>query len=736
MDLHINELQINDWSMRRFTVLIFSILIVYISISLLETLKICLPDFKAFFGVLILLIPGFIILRILNLHELGLTKSFTFSIGLSLALIMIIGLILNQIIPLIGILKPLTQLILQLTFIFSVIILLIIAYLIDNDYKPKPSKINLSLMNPYLLLIILNLFIGVIGVNFAYYLDNNLLLMIFILIISLIPIFVVFNKFDSKFYPFVIFITSLALLYHVSLFSPFLVGTDIFGELWQANLTYINQIWDVSTTGLLNSVLSITILPPIFSIMCGFDNVFYLKYIAPFFFSLVPVVLYSFYENAIDLTEKEKLLAVFFVISLSQFFFLMIGLARQQIAELFFVLLLWLIVDKKYNAANVIVFILFTFALVCSHYSLAYIFLFYVLSYIFLKYLISKTSLKYTFFFSKSKINLNYILLLVVLIVAWQIYVSYGSVLGFLVGFIETIFNGLSDIFTPQANVSVKVLTSSSSKIFHTIFRYIFYSVLFFIVIGMIDLLQRIRIKKEVKTFEIMAISSCAILGIFVVLPFAGFSLGFERIFQVTSLILAPYMVLGFKRFLTLIKTNTAKFLKFRVDVSGITLNRLLALFLAIFFLFNSGFVYEIVDDDLPNSIPLSMHHAKDITKIEKTKGLMYLKVQTISSSELSSAEWFIDHYDSKQRTFTAYGSTELYVFGFRNATIIDLNKTTSKGYIGYFYLNSIVKVMGFNILRKRTSVSETKISQDSLDNLNKINKIYSNTGNDIFLNT
>lgn len=733
MNLQFSDLQINDWPIRRLSILVFSILIAYIFISFLETINIDLTSFKAFFGFVILLIPGFIILRIFNLHELGVVKSITFSIGLSLSIIMILGLVLNQLFPLIGISKPFTQTIVQFTFIFSVLFLLIIAYKRDNDYKPSSNQINFGL-NPYLLLIILNLFIGIIGVYCAYYMDNNILLMGFIFLISFIPFFVVFNKIETKFYPLVIFISSIALLYHVSLFSPFLVGTDIFGELWQANLTYTNQIWDLSNTGLLNSVLSITLIPSIFSIMCGLNNVFYLKIISPFFFSFVPVVMYSIYDKTLDLTEKEKFLAVFLIISLSQFYSLMTGLGRQQLAELFFVLLLWLILDKKNNVVTVTIFILFTFALICSHYSLSYVFLFYILLISVFGHILSKVSVKSKISLNKSKLNLNYILLLVVLIVAWQIYVSYGSVLGFLVGFIESIVSGLSDLLSPQNTISVSVVSSVSSTIYHTIYRYYFYSVLVFIVIGIMDLLWNIKTKKELKTFDLLAISSCTIICIFVILPFAGFNLGFERIFQITSLILAPYMILGFKRFFTIIKTYLSRFLKYKISDNRLTINKFLAVFLAIFFLFNAGFIYAITDDELPNSVPLSFQHAKDPTTIEKTRGIMYLKVQTISKSELSAAEWFTEHRDQRQKVYTTYGSTELNIYGVRNATNIDINKTTSKGYSGYFYLNSITKIMGFDILKKRTSVSEVKISQESLDNLNKLNKIYSSTGDDIFL--
>jgi uncharacterized membrane protein len=163
----------------------------------------------------------------------------------------------------------------------------------DRRFTSVEKKIDLhDLINPYILLAFFSLFLGILGVYVVNYYNNNLLLMIFILIVSLIPIMVTLKDIPSKFYPLIIFLVSLALLYHVTLFSNFLVGSDIFSEFYFANLVSINQIWNPILNHQLNSTLSIALIPPIYKVLCGLDLVMYFKVVSLFFFALVPLSVY------------------------------------------------------------------------------------------------------------------------------------------------------------------------------------------------------------------------------------------------------------------------------------------------------------------------------------------------------------------------------------------------------------------------------------------------------------
>ena len=89
-------LRMNDWPIRRFIVVSFSLLVILNSIIILENIGITLFFIRQIVGIIILtFIPGYAILRILRIHNLSRIKSFMFSIGLSLSYIMIMGLFLK-----------------------------------------------------------------------------------------------------------------------------------------------------------------------------------------------------------------------------------------------------------------------------------------------------------------------------------------------------------------------------------------------------------------------------------------------------------------------------------------------------------------------------------------------------------------------------------------------------------------------------------------------------------------
>ena len=114
-------------------------LIIFLGLSYLQFLGAGIIIFKGITGFFILtFIPGFIILRILKLHDLDISKSLLLSIGLSLSYIMILGVALSIIYPKFGILKPLSFNPLFYTLFTSLIILLTIAYIrIQSLYQLK-----------------------------------------------------------------------------------------------------------------------------------------------------------------------------------------------------------------------------------------------------------------------------------------------------------------------------------------------------------------------------------------------------------------------------------------------------------------------------------------------------------------------------------------------------------------------------------------------------------------------
>jgi uncharacterized membrane protein len=146
-------------------------------------------------------------------------------------------------------------------------------------------------------------------------------------------------------------------------------------EYYFSNGVLMNSYWNFSVPQILNSMLSLVIIVPIFSKISGTSAVNIFKVIYPIIFSFVPLGLYSIFKGQTN--SKIAFMGCFIFISVFMFFLEMPYLARQEIGELFVVLMIMLMVSKKINKKTLtILTIIFIPALLVSHYSLDYIYIF------------------------------------------------------------------------------------------------------------------------------------------------------------------------------------------------------------------------------------------------------------------------------------------------------------------------------------------------------------------------
>ena len=89
-----NPLQMNDWKFSQFiklTLAIQFLLLIFVGLNLKG---INIPVIAQLIGFIYLtFIPGYLILRVLKIHEIGNVKSLLYSVGLSIASVMFIGFI-------------------------------------------------------------------------------------------------------------------------------------------------------------------------------------------------------------------------------------------------------------------------------------------------------------------------------------------------------------------------------------------------------------------------------------------------------------------------------------------------------------------------------------------------------------------------------------------------------------------------------------------------------------------
>lgn len=195
------------------------------------------------------------------------------------------------------------------------------------------------------------------------------LTMAMIVLICVVMGLSVFNKIKHNSFPVVIYVVALALLFQTTLLSNGLVGTDIHSEYYFAHLTERTGFWDYTISHAFNSAIASVYLIPMIAKFTGISVLWIFKIGSPIMFAFVPLLLYYIFKS--QFKEKNAFLGCMFFLIIPPYAIEMASLPRQQISELMFVLALFLIIVSKLNL-KVKLPIIITLALLSTifHYSL------------------------------------------------------------------------------------------------------------------------------------------------------------------------------------------------------------------------------------------------------------------------------------------------------------------------------------------------------------------------------
>ena len=740
-----NIFQMNKWEINKFLKMIFAIQISLLGLVLIDSLGLHITILREIISLVYLLfVPGILILRIMKMHKLGSVETILYSMGLSIASIMFLGLIINLVYPLLKILNPISLLPLIITMMLFVFILSILSYLRDKDFY-EPSFIDIKeLISPIVLFLFLFPFLAILGTYLMNWYKINIVLMLLIILICAIVILFAYGKIPKKFYPLTIFIVAISLLYHTSLISSYVTGWDIQNEYYLANVVIKNAVWNYNINSIINAMLSVTMFAPIFSIISKMSLDWVFKIVYPLIFSLVPLGLYKIYEKQTN--NEIAFLSSFLFISFFVFYTEMLALARQEIAEFFLVLLIMLMVNKEMSKIKrSFLFIIFGVSLVVSHYGLSYIYMFslvivYMLVLVFDHYDIQKLinfifrnkSKNYVTSFKENEnykiINITFIIFFIVFAIAWYMYVSSSASLTVMLNMGNQIVSSISTDFLNSNSVQgLAIVQTQLQSPLHMLGKYVYLIVQFFILIGFLALLlkkNRMNFQKEYLAFIVV---NFIILLAAVTLPFFSSSLNTERLYQINLIFLAPVCIIGGITVLNLFKYITF-FKGFNFHDASV---KLISIFLVVFLLFNVGFIYYIFNED---SISISLNTTADTASYnqEEIRGAEWIYIY--GSNPLVITD---DYRSPLMSRFDLPVNTFSVVYG-DNSSLEDMNvnlKAIQQNNSVYLFFGTrnindnsvmIFDKQGVNVANKKYK---------SLNNLFFVeNKIYDNNGSQIYL--
>jgi uncharacterized membrane protein len=325
------------------------------------------------------LVPG-----LLTVHNFRLTKvppwvKLSLIVGFSLLELMVLGLIVNAVLPIFGIREPLRPQILILAITLLTVTLSIITIkrkiyfrwnilrTIQNTF-PSRQDIVFSIIP---IVFVLQSILGTTSLN-NYGTDFWTMTMLAEIGLYTIVLIRHVSKVTENTISAALFGVGLSLLFMTSLRGWYITGHDIQQEFKVFELTKNAGIWNIAFfRDPYNACMSITILPTIYASLLRVADPYIFKFFFQFFFALTPVLTYFISRHWFS--RKVSLLSSLYFVAFPTFFGDMAFLVRQEVAFLFFGLMLYLIFMPHMRLkVRQFLFVLMGIGVILSHYSTTY----------------------------------------------------------------------------------------------------------------------------------------------------------------------------------------------------------------------------------------------------------------------------------------------------------------------------------------------------------------------------
>lgn len=618
--------------------------------------------FLVFIGV-----PGLLLLSLFRTRVLSLAETVILSFGLGIASLMAEGYLINLILASFNS-KPLNDLSIHITVDMMVLVLIAASRFRGNRLQIRHKKYRIS--TKYIAGV--SLLIPFMAVASANRLNNGAtgsLTFATLALIIIIWLVAVYKDRFSSIYPLVLFTTGLSLLLLFSLRSNFIAsGSDMGLEYHMFQLTYQKAHWfTAGLNGAYSSCLSITILPTMLEHLTKESGAYVFKLLFQLIFALSPVALYVYARKYFG--DKVAFVAGIFFITQSIFISWMPILGRQEIAFLFFALLLFVLFDQTLatRAVRAILFIIFGFSMIVSHYSSTYLLIVVSLG-IIAEPAISRLYRKKIPPYDKHKLSNSVFVILILFAFLWQAQVT-TAVHGF-TQFIDSTRNAIinnvsgdqknpsaskalsfnpfgsngtdaqaeldtykkqvasngikNDYYNTASEADANTNLSSLPSIYSrsdTLYKIsVIVNVVISIVIRLsmllsVFLLYRIR-KRLPQSYFAMTIIFLFLIAAVVLLPFVSMEYNLERLYQQTLYIFAPAIVLLIYSLFNLMSKKGAMIPTFLV--------------IMLFFLYNSGLSAQMFGGQA--------------NIILNNSGKMYYDNYT-KKMDVTAVEWLNRHY-------------------------------------------------------------------------------------------
>lgn len=628
-------------------------------------------------------VPGFLILTIINIQLIDKWKIFLYSAGLSIIFIIFSGFILNMALYYtLGVSKPISTLPI-LIFMSSInFLLLFIIYTNKRFSNADKNNITLrnssSISNPYLFLFILPILVF-FGAHFIdSYRDNRLMVFVLLLIVLIPALVVIRNHLPDDMYPLTVFILALSISFHKTLISSYIYFYNLDFEYYSSNFVASQGYWDATYSSLINSLLSIVMVAPIYSKIMNIDLIWVFKIIYPFFLSLVPVAIYLTVREQFG--QKIAFCSSVYFASSPSFFGSLLLFGREIIACIFISQIVLVLVDKEVcHVHKTILIIIFLLGLPVSHYGLTYLFIILLIN--------GKIMLSLYGQFSREQ-NSNHlnlfkskiILFTIVFTISWFIYIAHGSSFQHIIDILSKTILSLDEFLRPNSRPEIAYAAMGGSLLTKTsligwIFRLLNYIIELSIISGFFVLLSALKNFEFNKEYKAIMIANFLFMLIILV-PFWDRFLGMYRLLGFVLLTCSPFVILGFESGLNIFLKLLSNIFNINYYANSSTCIKILMICVILpVFTLNIGLFSEIAKGHL------DLNGVGNSPVLERWNG----DNGYFSNEEVSAAIWLKSYSNvgANAKVLSDSRSIDMLTFWFPNKDLyINTNNITSLDYL------------------------------------------------------
>ena len=364
-------------------------------------------------------LPGLLLTYALKI-KLNLIERAIFSWGLSISILMFVGLIMNNLLLELSFYKPFSLYILLI--VYNLVLLLTLIYIYKFIKKDISCDLSFNLNRISKLILIGSIPIPVVSIYGIYsvnqYNSNSLLIfLIFLIVLVIIISSIEKYKLTPELYPIIITLISISLLFMLSLRSNHIIGDDAHEEFLLFKNTLNQMHWSISGLTPLDACISISIVPTIYQVILNINPETLYRILYSALYIPCPLIIYIISKKY--LIEAYAFLASCFFMFQINFIFTEFN-ARTNLA-IFFIALSFMTIfnDNISISLRRLLFIIFTSSCILSHYSTTYIAFLVIFIYYFSIFLLNRKRDQ-----PNTKINSNLILIFFVILFFW-----YGQVI-------------------------------------------------------------------------------------------------------------------------------------------------------------------------------------------------------------------------------------------------------------------------------------------------------------------